>query len=111
MVKMVLRQPYSLVYADGVHRHLRVIASKFHSLVHSTIEEQLSFEPEVESTNRKPLIRPPLELGAGWELRFGPANRFRVFYDVNAAVREVYVVAIGVKLRNKLRIGTEEVQL
>jgi mRNA-degrading endonuclease RelE of RelBE toxin-antitoxin system len=111
MVKMVRLQPHSVVYAAAVQRQLRIIPSKYHSLIHATVEEQLSFEPEVESTNRKPLVRPPLEFDASWELRFGPDNRFRVFYDVDVAAREVHVVAIGVKLRNRLRVGTEEVQL
>ncbi len=43
-----------------------------------------------------------------WELRCGPDNRFRVFYDVDSELREVQVLAVGVKDRNRLLIGGEE---
>jgi len=46
--------------------------------------------------------------GADWELRLGPENRFRVFYQVNAERREVRGLAVGVKYRNRLFIGGEE---
>ena len=50
----------------------------------------------------------PIAFGADWELRFGPDNRFRVFYQVKAETREVRVLAIGVKERDRLFIGGEE---
>jgi mRNA-degrading endonuclease RelE of RelBE toxin-antitoxin system len=46
--------------------------------------------------------------GATWELRFGPHNRFRAFYEVDSAEQTVYVLAIGVKERDRLLIGGEE---
>ncbi len=48
---------------------------------------------------------------ATWELRFGPDNRFRVFYAIAQELREVYILTIGVKHRNRLVIGGEEVTL
>ena len=48
----------------------------------TTIEKQLSDTPATETRNRKPLEE-PASFGATWELRFGPKNSFRVFYDVN----------------------------
>ncbi|MBI1901946.1 MAG: hypothetical protein HYS13_12655 [Planctomycetia bacterium] len=63
-----------------------------------------------ETTNRKPLER-PVEFGATWELRCGPDNRCRVFYVVDHERREVQVVAIGVKKRNQITIGGEEIRL
>jgi hypothetical protein len=57
--------------------------------------------------NRKPLDQPgPFE--ASWELRCGPDNRFRVFYDVDAAATVVNVLAIGIKDRTRLLIAGEE---
>jgi hypothetical protein len=47
---------------------------------------------------------------AEWELRLGPRNRFRVFYEVDREQGQVRVLAIGVKERNRLFIGGEEVQ-
>jgi hypothetical protein len=43
-----------------------------------------------------------------WELRLGPDNRFRVFYQVNAASHEVRILAVGVKIRAQLFIEGEE---
>jgi hypothetical protein len=50
----------------------------------------------------------PAPFGASWELRCGPDNRFRVFYDVDSTTHEVQVLAVGVKDRNRLLIGGEE---
>jgi hypothetical protein len=104
---MAKKTPFALVYAGEVRGHLRAIESKYLSLIQSEIEGQLLFEPELETRNRKPLTR-PISFGADWELRLGPANRFRVFYQVNGESREVRVLAIGVKARNRLFIGGEE---
>ena len=61
----------------------------------------------METRNRKPMDQPsPFE--ASWELRCGPGNRFRVFYDVDSASQEVRVLAVGVKDRSRLLIGGEE---
>ena len=107
---MTKRGPFSLAYDPEVRTHLRAIDAKYHSLIRATIEEQLPHQPELETRNRKPLQR-PVALGATWELRFGPGNRFRVFYEVDAPAKIVYILAVGVKERNRLVIGGEEVKL
>jgi mRNA-degrading endonuclease RelE of RelBE toxin-antitoxin system len=99
--------PYALVYAEEVKRHLRAIDNKYHSLIQAQVETQLLHEPDVETRNRKPLKR-PIAFGADWELRLGPGNRFRVFYQVNIESREVRVLAVGVKDRSRLLFGGEE---
>lgn len=104
---MARTSPFALVYAAEVKHHLRAIEAKYHSLIQSEAETQLLFEPETETRNRKPLKR-PLVFGAQWELRLGPDNRFRIFYQVNAENREVRILAIGVKYKNRLFIGGEE---
>jgi len=104
------RQPFVLIYDPETKNHLDAIESRFHSLIRTTIEEQLLFEPETATRNRKQLER-PIDLGARWELRFGPDNRFRVFYRVDAEKRQVRVLAIGVKERNRLFLAGEEVKL
>jgi len=106
---MAKKPPFVLVYADEVKEHLRAIENKYHSLIQSEVEGQLLFEPEVETRNRQPLQR-PIGFGADWELRLGTDNRFRVFYQVKAENREVSVLAIGVKMRNRLFIGGEELE-
>ncbi len=77
-------------------------------MIRATLEEQLRFEPDAETRNREPL-RQPAVLEAQWELRFGPDNRFRVFYEIDQESRAVYILAIGVKERERLLIGGEEV--
>ncbi len=107
---MAKRQPFVLIYDPETKNHLDAIESRFHSLIRTTIEEQLLFEPETATRNRKQLER-PIDLGARWELRLGPDNRFRVFYRVDAEKRQVRVLAIGVKDRNRLFLAGEEVKL
>jgi hypothetical protein len=101
---------YELVYAEDIPEHLRAIEAKHSSLIRRTIEEQLSYQPLVETRNRKPLMRPG-GLGAEWELRFGPGNQFRVFYRVEVIFRRVHVLAVGAKSGNRLLVGGEEWRL
>jgi mRNA-degrading endonuclease RelE of RelBE toxin-antitoxin system len=98
---------FALVFAPEVADHLQAIDRKYHGLIRQTIDEQLLFTPLRSTRNRKPLDE-PAPFGATWELRFGPQNRFRVFYDFDVTGRAIRVLAIGVKDRNRLLIGGEE---
>src|SRR5207248_3972284 len=104
------KEPFTLVFAPIVYNHLGAIDAKYDSLIRQKIEEQLTHEPDVETRNRKP-VRPPAAFQAEWELRLGPKNRFRVFYQIDQKSREVRIVAVGVKDRNRLVVGGEEVSL
>jgi mRNA-degrading endonuclease RelE of RelBE toxin-antitoxin system len=107
---MARKEPFSLSYDPATREQLLAIEPKYHSLIRETIEEQLLFQPETETRNRKPLQQPaPFE--ATWELRFGPDNPFRVLYGVDRKRREVQIQAIGVKRGNRLFVGGEEVEL
>ena len=110
LVMIKAESHYSLIYAPQVKSHLQTIERKYHSLIRTTIETRLKFEPDVETRNRKPLKR-PVELGTDWEIRFGPDNRFRVYYSVEQEHKQVSILAVGVKKGNRLLIGGEEVQL
>jgi mRNA-degrading endonuclease RelE of RelBE toxin-antitoxin system len=107
---MAKKQPFRLVYDPEIAGHLEAVERKYHSLIRDAIDEQLRFDPETMTRNRKPLER-PIILGARWELRSGPSNRFRVFYRVDADEHQVRILAIGTKERNKLFIGGKEVKL
>jgi hypothetical protein len=102
--------PFSISYDEATINHLRAIESKYHSLIRAKIEEQLLFEPDKESRNRKPL-RQPAPFEATWEIRFGVRNRFRVLYAIDAEHREVQILAICVKEGNRLLVAGEEVTL
>jgi hypothetical protein len=101
---------FTIVYAPITKQHLRSIEPKYFSLIRDTVNEQLSFEPTTETRNRKPLKRPVVFM-ATWEVRFGPQNRFRVYYDVDLDQHLVSNLAIGHKRGNRVVIGGEEIQL
>lgn len=104
---MAKRSRFTLFFAPQAIEHLDLIDSKYHGLLRRTMNEQLTYKPTEATRNRKPLDQ-PAPFGASWELRCGPDNRFRVFYEVDSEAREVQVLAIGVKDRNRLLIGGEE---
>lgn len=98
---------FELSFAPEVVEHLSVIERKYHLLIQTTLDEQLVYAPDHKTRNRKPVEQPaPFE--ATWELRFGPGNRFRAFYDVDRVEYVVWILAIGVKERERLIIGGEE---
>ena len=101
---------FELIYAPIVKQHVKAIDLKYHHLIREAIETQLGVDPDVETKNRKPLRR-PATFGAKWEIRFGPHNRFRVFYKVNRDDEQVEILAIGEKEGSQLFIGGEEVEL
>lgn len=104
---MSRRARFSLVFAPETLNHLDAIEHKYHRLIQQTIDTQLCYTPDKATRNRKALEQP----AAGettWELRFGPDNRFRVFYEVDMPDHTVRILAIGVKERNRLVIGGKE---
>ena len=104
---MAKRSKFTLSFAPQAIEHLDLIDSQYHGLLRRTMKEQLTYTATEETRNRKPLDQ-PAPFGASWELRCGPDNRFRVFYDVDSAAQQVQVLAVGVKDRNRLLIGGEE---
>jgi hypothetical protein len=104
---MAKRTKFTLLFAPEAIDHLDTIESKHHGVLKRAINEHLTYTPTEETRNRKPLVQPaPFE--ATWELRCGPNNRFRVFYDVDLTAREVQILAIGIKDRSRIAFGGEE---
>ena len=91
---MVTKKRFMVVYHSRLVDHLRAIERKYHSLIHEAIETQLFYDPALETKNRKP-VRQPFLFEATWEIRFGPNNCFRVFYEVDQMACIVHVLAIG----------------
>jgi hypothetical protein len=106
----VAKKLFKIVFPPRVLDHFDAIDLKYHSLIRQRIDEQLRFEPTRETRNRKPLLRKN-EIGAEWEIRFGPDNRFRVLYNVDEVAGEVFILAIGAKHGNRLFVGDEEMKL
>jgi mRNA-degrading endonuclease RelE of RelBE toxin-antitoxin system len=97
---------YRIEYSPEAEIHLRFLLARQQAIVLDTVDEQLMYQPQVETRNRK-LMRPnPL---APWELRIG---NLRVYYDVEEEPDPVvYINAIGVKERNQVRIAGEVYEL
>jgi mRNA-degrading endonuclease RelE of RelBE toxin-antitoxin system len=106
----MIKSVFALIYSPVVREHLKTIERKHYSLIRKTIEEQLTYEPNVETRNRKPLRR-PASFSAEWELRLGPDNRFRVFYEIDIEENRVLILAIGEKKGNRFYIGGEEMEV
>ncbi len=105
---MSRRVRYSLIYAPEVHAHLKTIELSHLRFLRKTIEEQLSLNADRATRNRKPLERIPGPFQAAWELRCGPGNRLRVFYEVAPSRSEVWILAIGVKHHDRLYFAGKE---
>ncbi len=81
---------------------MRYLTARQQVIVLDTVDEQLMYQPTVETKNRKPMRPNPL---APWELRIGD---LRVYYDVEDEPEPVvYINAVGVKERNQVRIAGE----
>ncbi|NJN96798.1 MAG: type II toxin-antitoxin system RelE/ParE family toxin [Anaerolineales bacterium] len=85
--------------------HLQAFPAHAQALLLDTIEQQLCYQPDNETRNRKPLRPNTL---ASWELRVGD---FRIFYDIISYEATVFVVAMGIKKHNRLTIGGKEFKL
>jgi len=105
---MARRSRYTIIYSPEVSRHVDAIMPNLHREIRRAIEEQLSFLPGSTTRNRKPLEDQPGPYGATWELRCGARNQFRVFYEFSSRTREVWILAIGLKDRERLFIAGEE---
>ncbi len=93
---------YRIEYSPESELHLRYLTARQQAIVLDGVDKQLMYQPTVETRNRK-LMRPnPL---APWELRIG---NLRIYYDVEEDPESiVYINAVGIKDRNRVRIGGE----
>lgn len=96
---------YQIDYAESAVEHLRRLGARDRATVVDAIEERLSFEPAVEARNRKRMEENPMR--ADFELRVGA---LRVYYAVEEVVRVVNVLAVGLKDRDRVIVGGEEIE-
>lgn len=93
---------YRVEFTPEADQHLAGLTARERATLLDEVERQLLDQPTVETRNRKPMRPNPL---APWELRIG---RLRVYYEVGGDVFPVVTVrAIGVKVRDRVRIGGE----
>ncbi len=74
--------------------------------VSDTIPLQLTHEPLQQTMNRKPLRLASGQPSLFWELR---VSNTRVFYTVDQVQRIVYIIAVGIKEREMVRIGGKKI--
>ena len=98
--------PYRIEYSPEAEEHLRFLTARQRATVLDSVDEQLTYQPTVETRNRKPMRPNPL---APWELRIG---KLRGYYDVEEEPEPlVQIRAVGIKDRNRVRIGREVIEL
>jgi mRNA-degrading endonuclease RelE of RelBE toxin-antitoxin system len=98
---------YEIQFAEEVDAHLEVLTSGQKARVFDAIERQLAHEPALKTKNRKPMDPDRRTFVAPWELRIG---ELRVYYAVKSVPKRVIVVAIGVKVRERVLIAGKEVE-
>ncbi len=97
---------YLVEYSPEAEHHLSRLKARQQATVFDAVDQQLSHQPNVETRNRKPMRPNPI---APWELRIGI---LRVYYDIeDDPAPRVKVLAVGKKIRNRVIVGDEELQL
>ena len=98
--------PFRIEYSPDAENHLRALTVRQQAKVMDAVDKQLKHQPTLETRNRKPMRPNPV---APWELRIG---NLRVYYDVAVQPGAVVcVLAVGIKERNRVRIGKEVIEL
>jgi mRNA-degrading endonuclease RelE of RelBE toxin-antitoxin system len=98
--------PYRIDYSPEAEDHLVILTARDSNLVLDTVARQLTHQPTLPTRNRK-LLR--ANAVAPWELRIGS---LRVYYEVQDEPERVVIVkAVGIKDRQRVLIGGEEVKL
>jgi mRNA interferase RelE/StbE len=99
-------RPFRIEYATAAVGHLSELTARRRATVLDVVPLKLTHEPTVPTRNRKRLRDNTL---APWELRIGD---MRVYFDVREAPDAVVTIrAIGLKRRDRVLIGGEEVDL
>ena len=101
------RRPYRIDYSPEAVDHMEGLTARQSATVLDVVAARsLTHEPTVPTRQRKVLRANAV---APWELRIGD---LRVYYEVKDDPERVVVVkAVGVKERNRVLIGGEEVKL
>lgn len=99
------RGPYRIEYTAEAVRHVQALPAFKRRLVLDWADLQLRHQPTLATRNRKLLRANPL---ATWELRIHDA---RVYFDVEESERIVTIRAVGRKVRERVIIGGEEIDL
>jgi len=97
---------YQIRFARGVEKDLRKLKARDQRIVLAAIEDNLIHQPALAARNKilSGLVPPWTAEPPVWELR---VSEYRVFYDVSAEEKIVFIRAIRRKPAGKI---TEEIQ-
>jgi mRNA-degrading endonuclease RelE of RelBE toxin-antitoxin system len=100
---------HGIHYTPTALGHLRLLSARDRVILMDAVDDKLRHLPDAPTRHRK-RMRP--NAVAPWELRVGD---YRVFYDLEPAdedgVPKVVILAIGLKMGNRVLIGDEEHEL
>src|SRR5262245_36598384 len=99
------KQAYLIEYSPPCRQHLASLRAGERATVLDEVDVQLLHQPTTVTRNRKPLQPNPL---ARFELRIAD---LRVSYEVDEQRRVVEIRAVGIKDRDRIFIGGEEIDL
>lgn len=98
--------PYRVEYSPEAADHLLALPARDRVTILDSVSEQLTHQPLIQTRNRKPMR--PNRL-ATWELCVGALRVYYEVYDDPEPV--VHVRAVGIKRRDRMEIGGEEIDL
>jgi len=93
---------YDIELSDTAKQDLKWFKKHEQNTILDGIDENLKYEPNIETRNRKQMDPNPV---AAWELRIG---KFRVLYNVEETVKIVSIEAIGIKIGSDFVIRGEK---
>lgn len=95
---------YAIIFTPVAKDHLQRMTARQRAIILGAVERTLTFQPVVETRNWKPR-HPDQPERAVWELRIG---RYRVYFETeDDSERVVYILAAGVKRRNRVYVAGE----
>jgi mRNA-degrading endonuclease RelE of RelBE toxin-antitoxin system len=103
-----MSQSAEIILSPEALDHISAFTARQRRIILDEIEIQLSHEPTLVTQQRKPMRPNAL---ASWELRIG---QFREYYQVEHDQPDqatVYIIAVGIKIRDRIMIGGKEVRL
>ena len=96
---------YGIELTESAKADLNYFSVYERRIIVSDIRTQLSYQPLIETRNRKPMRDNAV---APWVLR---TRKYRTFYEVLAEEKKVRVVAIGHKEHNELFVRGRKFEL
>lgn len=97
---------YQIEYLPITKDHFRALTTRQCRIVLEAVIKQLTNDPNIKTKNRFPMRSNSM---ASWELRLG---NLRIYYDIeDTSEPTVYILAIGVKEGNQVRIGGDLINL